>query len=397
MYKIGIDEAGRGPWFWPVVACSFSFVPGGNISQELKEKINDSKKLTDKKRKEIFHELIALSQGDTPSVVFWVGVVDNQMIDTINIKQANREAMRRSLVEILRKIPKDQISGVLIDGNDNYTFEELTRKPLFIVEGDAKVCEIGAASIIAKVFRDQLLETYAILYPDLELEKHKGYGTKKHQEYLSEPAKITSFHRVSYKPVQKILQQKPKLLLHVCCGPDATIPIVDLKKDYEVIAFWYDPNIQPKKEYDKRLQAFIKVCEIEWVPYIEGEYDVENFLHQIRGLESTPEKGAKCEVCYDMRLKRSAYEAQKLWIRFWTSTLNTSPHKDLEKMFRLWEKHSLEKKLEFLKIAFRKNNGFLRSVEYCQEHDIYRQNYCGCIYSDTFPGKKKSNGGWLSG
>lgn len=90
-----------------------------------------------------------------------------------------------------------------------------------------------------------------------------------------------------------------------------------------------------------------------------------------------------------MRLERTAYEAEKLGIHYWTSTLNTSPHKDLEKMFRLGDKHSMKKNLEFLKIAFRKNNGFLRSVEYTTKHKIYRQNYCGCVYSDTFPGNEK--------
>jgi predicted adenine nucleotide alpha hydrolase (AANH) superfamily ATPase len=102
-----------------------------------------------------------------------------------------------------------------------------------------------------------------------------------------------------------------------------------------------------------------------------------------------------------MRLERSALEARKLGIKYWTSTLNTSPHKDLDKMFSLWDrwsvqetvdpktKETLKDKLEFLKIAFRKNKGFERSVEYTKEHDIYRQNYCGCIYSDTFPGGKQ--------
>jgi predicted adenine nucleotide alpha hydrolase (AANH) superfamily ATPase len=97
-----------------------------------------------------------------------------------------------------------------------------------------------------------------------------------------------------------------------------------------------------------------------------------------------------------MRLRRSALEARKLWITTWTSTLNTSPHKDLVKMFKLWDEHSekasqiadwenLKEKLDFLKIAFRKNWGFQRSVDYTKKHDIYRQNYCGCIYSDTYP------------
>jgi predicted adenine nucleotide alpha hydrolase (AANH) superfamily ATPase len=87
-----------------------------------------------------------------------------------------------------------------------------------------------------------------------------------------------------------------------------------------------------------------------------------------------------------MRLKRTSELAEELGIIEWTSTLNTSPHKDLEKMFSIGDKYSLKSKLNFLKIAFRKNKGFERSVEYTKKHNIYRQNYCGCIYSDTYPG-----------
>ena len=109
-----------------------------------------------------------------------------------------------------------------------------------------------------------------------------------------------------------------------------------------------------------------------------------------------------------MRLERTALEARKLGIKYWSSTLNTSPHKDLKKMFSLWDKWSinetfdnnswkiLKEKLDFLKIAFRKNDWFKRSVEYTNKHNIYRQNYCWCIYSDTFPWKnnKKTKFSW---
>lgn len=81
--------------------------------------------------------------------------------------------------------------------------------------------------------------------------------------YLTDGSKVTGIHRTSYKPVASAIAKKPKLLLHICCGPDATVPIMDLKKDYEVICFWYDPNIQPKKEHDKRVDEFIKVADIE--------------------------------------------------------------------------------------------------------------------------------------
>mgnify|MGYP003921267985 FL=1 len=253
---------------------------------------------------------------------------------------------------------------------------------------------------------------YATLYPELWLETNAGYGTKKHKEALKESSDVTGIHRTSYKPVKAVLEKKEKLLLHICCGPDATVPIMDLKKEYEVICFWYDPNIQPKAEYNKRLKAFIKVCKIEWVEWIEWEYDVKNFFQKIKGLEDTPEKWEKCTECYDMRLERTAKLAREMWITKWTSTLNTSPHKDLEKMFMLWDKWSeslplhsvsdtpfekgrdLGEKLDFLKIAFRKNGGFNRSVDYTKKHDIYRQNYCGCVYSDTFPGRKKPGIKW---
>jgi len=83
---------------------------------------------------------------------------------------------------------------------------------------------------------------------------------------------------------------KPKILLHVCCGPDVTMPILQLRDEYDILCFWYDPNIQPKSEYDKRFAAFKKVCEIENIPYIKGAYDVGHFLQRIRGLERTPER-----------------------------------------------------------------------------------------------------------
>ncbi len=422
MYKIWIDEAGRGPWLGPVVACAMTFNPENMPDKEFLEKLNDSKKLSDKKREELYKKLIKMSlssphlkgelEGE-PKIFFGVWVVDNFMIDEINIKQANREAMRRALVELLRKITpdfvenwqNDFINGVFIDWNDNYKFEELDKSPIFIVRWDSKIKEIWAASIIAKVFRDHLMNTYSELYPNLWIENHKWYGTKKHKENLQKKSDITWIHRISYKPVKNILEKKEKLLLHVCCGPDATVPIMDLKEKYDLTCFWYDPNIQPKYEYDKRFREFVKVCEIEKVPYIKWEYDVANFLQEIKWLENTPEKWDKCTKCYDMRLRRAAIESRKIWAKYWTTTLNISPHKDLEKLFRIGDKYSnpsilnsfspkgkeeqMKEKLEFLKIAFRKNKGFERSVEYTKKHNIYRQNYCWCIYSDTFPEKYK--------
>ena len=410
MYKIWIDEAWRWPWLWWIVACSLTFNPSNLPQNDFLEKLNDSKKLSKTQRENLYKEIIKMSSLKNPKLFFGVWVVDNHLVDEINVKQANKEAMRRSLVELLRKIKpefsengqENYISWVFIDWNDNYEFEELEKKPIYIISGDSKIKEISAASIVAKVFRDKLLLTYSSLYPNLWIENHKWYWTKKHKENLSNKRDVVWIHRLSYKPVKEVLEKKEKLLLHICCWPDATVPIMDLKDKFEVVCFWYDPNIQPKKEYEKRYEEFVKVCEIEGVSYIKWEYDVVNFFKEIKGLEHTPERWEKCEKCYDMRLRRSALEARKLWIKYWTSTLNTSPHKDLEKMFRLWDKYSISNlqendsniekdNLEFLKIAFRKNGGFARSVEYTKKHNIYRQNYCWCIYSDTFPYKKSKN------
>jgi epoxyqueuosine reductase len=187
-------------------------------------------------------------------------------------------------------------------------------------------------------------------------------------------------------------EKKPKILVHVCCGPDVTMPIIQLRDEYDIICFWYDPNIQPKSEYDKRYEAFVKVCEIEWIPYIKWAYDVKNFLTRIKWVEHTPERGEKCTYCYDMRMMVSAKLAAKFKIPLYTSSLNTSPKKDLEKLFLMWHKYATKYGVEFLDVPFRKKWGFAKSVEYTKEHDIYRQNYCGCIYSIREGGDSEMKG-----
>jgi ribonuclease HII len=289
--------------------------------------------------------------------------------------------MRRALIELLRKVNINEIDSVLIDWNDKYKFLELEKDPIFVIGWDGKVLEIWAASIIAKVFRDKLIDTYSLLYPNLNLENHKWYGTKKHIDYLTWINKVTWIHRISYKPVKKVLEQKEKLLLHICCWPDATIPILDLKDQYDITCFWYDPNIHPKSEYNKRLKAFKKVCEIESIPYIVWEYDTKTYFEQTKWLEQCPEKWERCRKCYDFRLKRTLEETKKLGISSYTTTLTISPHKDENKIFETWITLNKINKEQFIFFDFKKNDWFKRSIEYTKTHQIYRQNYCGCVYS----------------
>jgi predicted adenine nucleotide alpha hydrolase (AANH) superfamily ATPase len=175
--------------------------------------------------------------------------------------------------------------------------------------------------------------------------------------------------------------EKPRMLLHVCCGPDAGGVIQQLKKDYALTCFWYDPNIQPQEEYEKRLEAFIKVARIEEIPVRIGEYDVARFFESIRGLEHTPEKGAKCSQCYDLRLDRSAEEAAAGHFDYYATTLAISPHKVQEKLVAFGDLNERRYGVPYYHRNFMRADGFKDSVDYSHEHDIYRQDYCGCIYS----------------
>lgn len=175
---------------------------------------------------------------------------------------------------------------------------------------------------------------------------------------------------------------KQKLLVHVCCGPDVVMPILQMRDEYDVVCFWYDPNIQPRAEYNKRYEAFKKVCEIENIPFIKGAYDVKNFFARIKGYEFTPEKtGEKCTRCYDMRMYVAAKLAKRFGFPLYTTSLNASPKKDLEKMFFMGHKYAEQFGIRFLDIPFRKRGGFEIATEYTKKHDIYRQNYCGCVFS----------------
>lgn len=185
---IGVDEAGRGPLAGPVVAAAV-FI---KKYDESLNKLNDSKKLTDKKRREIYKEML-----NNKNIVFGVGIVDEKIIDEINILNATFLAMREALENI--KLDEEKYL-VLVDGNKE--IREYNYRQKSIVKGDAKSLSIAAASIIAKVTRDEIMEKYSELYPEYYFEKHKGYGTKLHYEKINEYG-VTKIHRKTF--LKKIL------------------------------------------------------------------------------------------------------------------------------------------------------------------------------------------------
>lgn len=189
---IGVDEVGRGPLFGEVVAVA-AYIKDINTDIELFEKVNDSKKLSEKKRQEIYEKIIK-----SDNIVYSIGIANEKEIDELNILNATFLAMNRALNNLAIK---DKL--VLVDGNKlikNYKGEQE-----FLIKGDSKNLTISLASIIAKVYRDNLMIQYSKIYNNYGIEKHKGYGTKEHYEAIKKNG-ITDKHRRSF--LKKILEVK---------------------------------------------------------------------------------------------------------------------------------------------------------------------------------------------
>jgi len=179
--------------------------------------------------------------------------------------------------------------------------------------------------------------------------------------------------------------QVPSLLLHSCCGPCSTYCIEYLSQYFHVTVFYYNPNIYPDDEYYHRVkeqQKFIAAFPTKYpVSFIEGDYDKESFYAIAKGLEQEPEKGARCHKCYDLRLRRTAEVAKEKEFDFFTTTLTISPMKDSQVLNQIGLKVAEEVGVHWLPSDFKKKEGYKRSCELSLEYDMYRQDYCGCVYS----------------
>lgn len=189
--------------------------------------------------------------------------------------------------------------------------------------------------------------------------------------------------------------RKPSMLLHSCCGPCSTSVIERLVDRYELTVYFYNPNITNEGEYEKRFAAerqFIDAynkrlasdttSEEVRIKLVEGEYDPENYLTAVKGLEDQPENGDRCTTCFEIRMRRTAEEAQRLGYDVFATTLSVSPHKNTERINKIGYELEKEFSVSFLDESFKKKDGFKRSVELSKEYGLYRQNYCGCIFSE---------------
>ncbi len=170
--------------------------------------------------------------------------------------------------------------------------------------------------------------------------------------------------------------------MHSCCGPCSTVVIERLKNNFDVTVFYYNPNIEPFEEYEKRKAEQKKVCQSDNVPIIDGDYENEKWHQCVAGLEGEPEGGKRCEKCFYCRLKETALKAKEMKFDVFATTLSVSPHKNTEVINKVGQQVSQEVGIEFLPESFKKKDGYLRSIQISKDLNLYRQNYCGCDFSN---------------
>lgn len=185
------------------------------------------------------------------------------------------------------------------------------------------------------------------------------------------------------------LEVCPTILLHSCCAPCSSYCLEYLSKYAKITAFYYNPNITDRAEYEHRVaelqrlieEMFKKDSEVYKPNFLEGEYNPDAFYNIAKGLESEPECGRRCIKCYDLRLRKTAEEAVRGGYDYFTTTLTISPLKDAQILNRLGIKLGEEYGVKYLPSDFKKNGGYQRSIELSRDFNLYRQNFCGCEYS----------------
>ena len=177
------------------------------------------------------------------------------------------------------------------------------------------------------------------------------------------------------------LKGRPRLLLHACCAPCSTSVTERLLPWVDPMLYYYNPNIMPEAEYERRGRELLRLGDILKVEVILEPYDPEPFLKMAKGLEREPEGGARCPGCFRLRLERAAEKARELGIDWFSTTLTVSPHKNPQVVNGVGLEIAEKTGLSFLPADFKKREGYKRSIEMCREYSIYRQDYCGCSFA----------------
>jgi len=171
------------------------------------------------------------------------------------------------------------------------------------------------------------------------------------------------------------------VLLHTCCGPCVTVPLERLRDSFQVTCYFYNPNIHPEQEYQQRLDELKRLLKELEAEIIVGEYDPKNWFAAVKGLEHEPEGGKRCAVCFRFRLERTAKVAVEKGFDAFTTVMSISPHKSAQLLNDIGNELSEKYGVEYIEANFKKKDGFKRSAELSRKYNLYRQNYCGCIFS----------------
>lgn len=204
------------------------------------------------------------------------------------------------------------------------------------------------------------------------------------------------------KELDKVLEnlgtdRAPRLLLHSCCAPCSSYVLEYLRQYFQITVFYYNPNISLEEEYQKRVKEQKRLiasyneqgkdeekatAEKRYpIRILEGEYDPKEFLEMAKGMEECPEGGKRCFACYEMRLGKTARTAAEGNFEYFTTTLTISPLKNAIKLNEIGERLEKEYGVKWLVSDFKKRDGYKRSIELSKEYELYRQDYCGCVYS----------------
>lgn len=180
-------------------------------------------------------------------------------------------------------------------------------------------------------------------------------------------------------------KKKKKLLLHACCAPCSSAVLELLNAYFDITIFYYNPNISPKEEYEKRIEEEKKLLNTypfeRSVRLMVTPYDTRPFFQIAKGLEEEKERGKRCYLCYQLRLEETVKKAKEENFDYFATTLSISPYKNSDWLNEIGESLSKKYGVKYLYADFKKRNGYKRSIELSKEYGLYRQDYCGCIYS----------------
>ena len=189
------------------------------------------------------------------------------------------------------------------------------------------------------------------------------------------------YDKLMQREIEALDGRKPKLLLHSCCAPCSSACLERLKDYFEITVFYYNPNIEDTEYFLRKSEQTRFIEETGWAKTLDCDHEVKKFYAAAAGLEDAPEGGARCLKCYELRLARTAEEAEKGGFEYFATTLTISPQKSSRVLNAIGEKLAEGKNVKWLYSDFKKRGGYLRSCELAREHSLYRQNYCGCKFS----------------